>query len=336
MSFPVSISRRLVAASAAVSLALVAAVTLPHSLAPRLADAVGELDDANPLDIWLGGGAFLAALACSAAAWRTAICECGGTISRARATACYGVGSLANSLLPGRVGDAVRVALFSRAIPPPGGVWTSGGIFATLGLARAVVLSLVVAAGWASGTLPLWPLLLLAGALALAAILVGCARRTRAAGRVAHLLDGFRALSESPRACLAMLAWIAASTAARFGGVAAVAAALGTHRPVAAALIVVPALEVAALFPLTPGNLGVTSGAVALALQSRGIDLTSALSIGIALHAVEMVAGVSFGAASALSLAASRTARGRRATAAASAVAALAIAAAFAATLVYQ
>jgi uncharacterized membrane protein YbhN (UPF0104 family) len=75
------------------------------------------------------------------------------------------------------------------------------------------------------------------------------------------------------------------------------------QHPLAAALVIVPALELAGLLPLTPGNIGVTSAAVTLALRGRGVPLAPALGTGIALHAVQTLVGVTFGGVCALSLA---------------------------------
>ncbi len=46
--------------------------------------------------------------------------------------------------------------------------------------------------------------------------------------------------------------------------------------------MIVPALDVAGLIPLTPGNFGVTSGAIAMALQAHGMSFTNGLAAGIA------------------------------------------------------
>ena len=66
------------------------------------------------------------------------------------------------------------------------------------------------------------------------------------------------------------------------------------------------ASERCGLIPLTPGNVGIASGAVTLALQARGIGLTEALTAGIALHAVETLVGLSLGAAGSLYVARAR------------------------------
>ena len=67
--------------------------------------------------------------------------------------------------------------------------------------------------------------------------------------------------------------------------------------------MLVPAVELAAVLPITPGNVGLASAAVALALGSQGVDSKTALSAGIAFGAVELLTGVVIGAAGALGLA---------------------------------
>jgi len=52
------------------------------------------------------------------------------------------------------------------------------------------------------------------------------------------------------------------------------------------------------LIPLTPGNLGITSAAIAVALQAQGTSFTNGLAAGIAFHAVETAVGLMLGIAS--------------------------------------
>ena len=88
----------------------------------------------------------------------------------------------------------------------------------------------------------------------------------------------------------------------RIAAAAIVGIALGISHPLAAALLVVPALEVAGLIPLTPANVGFAGGAAAIAFHAQGTPMHAALAAGFVLHAVETSAGVAFGAASALAL----------------------------------
>ena len=82
---------------------------------------------------------------------------------------------------------------------------------------------------------------------------------------------------------------------ARLGATIAVAAALGLPHPVLAALVILPALDVASVFPITPGGVGVGSGAVAFALASRGIGMSQALAVGFAIQGIETLVSISAG-----------------------------------------
>jgi uncharacterized membrane protein YbhN (UPF0104 family) len=181
---------------------------------------------------------------------------------RVDACARYGVGSLVNSLAPAHAGDAVRLALFAKA-SPDSRLLTAGKALAGVGVARLVCTGILLLA-------TLKPVALL-------------------------LLFVVPVLGRVP-------AWVTAATVARVGAAAAVAAAVGIPSPLLIALLVVPAIDLAGLIPITPGNIGLKSGAIALALQAQGVDVTTALSTGIAFHAVETLVGISFGSASSLYL----------------------------------
>lgn len=329
-----SVSKRGLAAAAVCSLGIVAVATMPQLLGSQVEAAFEGLGAARPIWLWLAASSFVLMIVASASAWRTALGLCGGEIDRSDAAARYGIGGLVNSLAPGRVGDAVRVALFSRCVHSPDRLWIAGGVFATLGAARAFVLTVLLVVAVVLGAMPLWPVFALGGTVAVALAVSIATRKRRAHSRVAHLLDAFRGIGRCPARGLRLLAWLTVSTGARLGAATAIAAALGVHQPFLAALIISPALDLAGLMPLTPGNVGVTSGAVAVALQSRGVDLTTALTTGIALHAVETAASLVFGLAGALFLVRFPTPTARRWTiVATAATVCLALAAGFSATV---
>ena len=328
------LGKRGLAATAAVLIVLVVAVATPQILGTRVAAAFGALDHADPKWLWLAGIGFFVAVVAAAGSWLSAIRLCGGTLTLPDACARYGAGSLVNTFVPARAGDAVRIGLFSRVLPNRERLWTTGGAFATLGAARAVVLAVLVVVGSATGTLPIWPLFIAAGLVAVAAALAFRARGRDAESRAGHLLDSLRALGREPAGAIRLIAWIAASTAGRLAAATAVAAALDIHNPLAAAIVIVPALEVAGMVPLTPGNIGITSGAIALAFQSQGVSFTNGLAAGIAFHAVETAVGLMFGLASVVWLAPYRTPGLRRVVLLTSAASwALGIAGAFSATV---
>ena len=296
-------SRRAWIVAAIVSLAALAVAATPQLLGPEVTNALGRLDDASPQWLWAAGAAFVAAVVANAWAWRSAVLACGGRAGRGETVAWYGVGSLVNSAVPARVGDAVRIALFSRAFDSRDRLWTTGGVFTAMGAARALCLAVLVVGAWLGGAIPLWPVAVLGGIVAAAVTAAVVARNGHAGSRVSHLLDAFRSLGRSPAAGARVVGWVACATAAKLVGVVAILAALGVDSPFGAAVILVPALDFAGLVPITPGNFGLGSGAVAVALQAKGVSLTTALSAAIALHAVESGVSIVLGLGGALLLA---------------------------------
>jgi uncharacterized membrane protein YbhN (UPF0104 family) len=153
-----------------------------------------------------------------------------------------------------------------------------------------------------------WPVFALCGLVAALAIAGSLSGRFRNHRRITQLLVGLRALERSPRAIATVLGWTFAMVVARLGATVAVASALGLPHPVLAALVIMPALDVASAFPLTPGSVGIGSGAVAVALAGRGIGMSQALGVGIAIQAIETLVSLVAGSTGALYLARSNAA----------------------------
>ena len=186
---------------------------------------------------WLAAIAFALSLVGSAGCWRSAIGLCGGRTTLADATARYGAGSLVNTFVPARAGDAVRLALFSRLVPGERKIWTTGGAFVAVAAARAAVLGVLVAAGSVFGVVPWWPSLVAVGLVVAAALLARRARR--------HL---------ELRDIASLTAWVLFSVLGRFAGAAAISVAIGIHRPLVAALLILPALMSPASSRSRPGT----------------------------------------------------------------------------------
>ena len=89
-------------------------------------------------------------------------------------------------------------------------------------------------------------------------------------------------------------------TLAKVAAVATILGALGAPAPLEAALAVVPALELAALVPLTPANLGVATAAAAVALHAVGLPKSEAVEAGIVLHAIATAAAIGYGSVATL------------------------------------
>jgi uncharacterized membrane protein YbhN (UPF0104 family) len=259
-----------------------------------LGKAVHAVGTANPSWLSLATLAFAGATVAAAGSWGCAVGLAGGETNLIDSCARYGAGSLVNTFVPFRAGDAVRIALFSRRIPHGHRVRATTGSFAALGAARAVVLTALVGAGALAGAIPLWPLGALGGLIA-AAVLVSYVAREHDAG---HFLDAFKALDR--RSAPRLIGWMVASTVCRYLAAAAVCASLGIHAAFAGAIIILPALDLAGLFPVTPGNVGLTSGAIAVALKAHHVAFNDGLAAGLAFHGVETGIGLLFGAAAAV------------------------------------
>jgi uncharacterized membrane protein YbhN (UPF0104 family) len=71
--------------------------------------------------------------------------------------------------------------------------------------------------------------------------------------------------------------------------------AFDIHVPLPAAGLVLLLMNVAMLFPLWPGNIGLVQAAVALPLVSYGVPYARGFAFGIGLQAIEMSVGVGVG-----------------------------------------
>jgi uncharacterized membrane protein YbhN (UPF0104 family) len=299
----VTISRSKLLVSAA-AIALLGALALsPQLLGAHVASAFESLRGAERHWLLLGAACFVAAFAATVGAWRAALAAAGGHICPKQAAARLAIGSMVNSFAPAKLGDAVKIALCSKAIDAPGRLWTAGGVYAALAAARSLMLAALLVVAFATGAMPLWPVFVLVGLVAALAVTATLSGRMRKHRHVAQVLEGLAALERSPRALATVLGWTAGMLLARVGATIAVAAALGIPNPVLAALLILPALDVASAFPITPGSIGVGSGAVAVALASRGIGMNQALGVGFAIQALETLVSVTTGTAGALYLA---------------------------------
>ena len=267
----------------------VAALTVGRG---TITQAVGTLGQLQPGWLLVAGVGFAVALICSAVAWNAGLRACGGRSSNADVAARYAIGSLVNSVSPAHVGGAVRIGLLSRTLPGADPVLRTCGVGAAVAAARALALAALVLCAAALGRVPLWPAPLVA-LLALGALVLGVRSSTRIAGRVAAALEVFR----SPRTALELGRWIACSFAARLGATIAVVAALGIPHGLAVSVVLLAAVALAGVLPLTPGNIGAGAGAAALALHGTGVGAGVALALGMAFQAVETCTAILLGLA---------------------------------------
>jgi uncharacterized membrane protein YbhN (UPF0104 family) len=303
--------RLLLAAGLMLGVAMLAA--RPGLLGGALGKGLTALAGANTTYFWIAGAGFLVSLVASANTWKTTLQACGARVNGRDACARYGAGSLVNTFAPLRLGDALRVALFARTLPQESSrALTAGGALGTVELARVLVQAALIAVAAVLGALPAWPVGALLGVASGGILAAALLRRRLRWGRLEHLLDAFRALAGSPRRAAALLAWTAVAALARVFAATAVTSSLGVPWSLGTGLIITAALDLATAIPLTPGNVGIASGAVALALHARGVPLTTAVASGLAFHALEALVGLAFGTSGVLALARFRTPAARR------------------------
>jgi uncharacterized membrane protein YbhN (UPF0104 family) len=120
-------------------------------------------------------------------------------------------------------------------------------------------------------------------------------RRRPGDSRLSRLGAATVALARRPSFGIRVVAWTSLATAARIAAATAVAASLGVHNPLQAGLRVTAALIPAGAFPITPGSVGITSGAISLVLAQHGIAMPTALAAGVLFHGVESAVSVAIG-----------------------------------------
>jgi uncharacterized protein (TIRG00374 family) len=222
----------------------------------------------------------------------------------------FGVGLFANAVLPGRIGELARVAVLTRHQPQQrrGDAWATlvGTVFAHRVFDLFPMVLLIVYVLF-TAKIPHWALTSLAIALvvafALFAFALASARRHRSsmleeAGRVRRLVTmarhGLGVLHEPVPAVIAAVLQIIGWTCQLFA-VWASMRAFDIHEPLPAAGLVLVLMNVAMLFPLWPGNVGLVQAAVALPLVSYGVPYAKGFAFGIGLQAIEMSVGVGIG-----------------------------------------
>jgi uncharacterized membrane protein YbhN (UPF0104 family) len=285
---------RIVRRSSAFALALLgaAAVVLAAATVGRgtVAQAFSTLGNVQPGWLLLAGLGFGASLVCSARAWHAGLGACGCDATTTEVTARYAVGSLVNSFAPAHVGGAVRIGLLSRTLPGGDALLRTSGVAAAVGAARAIGLALLVVAAATVGRIPLWPAPVVL-AVVVAAVVFCIRLSTRFAGHVGAALQVFRC----PGAGVELGRWIGLSFAARLAATIAIVASFGIPRAVGVSIVLLAAIALAGLLPLTPGNIGAGAGAAAFALHGAGLGSGVALALGMTFQAVETCTAILLG-----------------------------------------
>ena len=222
----------------------------------------------------------------------------------------FGVGLLANAIIPGRLGELARVATLRRHLPdaPHGTSATLVGTVFAHRLFDLVPATVLVVWVLLTAEVPHWAVVsfVIAAFVGFALFTVAWlgARRHRrpmvseGVGSIRHLLgmarEGLSVLKApvplAGAVLLQCLGWLMQLLA-----VYVAMQAFEIDAPLPAAGLVLVLMNVATIVPLWPGNVGLVQAAVALPLRNYGVAYPVGFAYGIVLQAIEMACGVGLG-----------------------------------------
>jgi uncharacterized membrane protein YbhN (UPF0104 family) len=197
-----------------------------------------------------------------------------------------------NNLLPARAGEAVRVIELKRRRGYP----ASALIAAQLAEKGIEAISLGLLFGLCA-LLPgaqLRPPLAIAGALAVAAVVVLAVLPRRAPGVAGRFLHALRAV-HAERSWVRSLLWSIVSDAVDLALVGFCLHALGIDVHPAVWGMVLLSINLTLVLPSTPGNLGTLEAGAVVALTAAGVPPEPALAFALVYHSVHFVPGTVFG-----------------------------------------
>ncbi|HZP74022.1 MAG TPA: lysylphosphatidylglycerol synthase transmembrane domain-containing protein [Gaiellaceae bacterium] len=217
------------------------------------------------------------------------------------------VGLFGNAVLPGRVGELARVAVLRRRLSGPRGTTATliGSVFAHRMFDVFPTIALVV---WVllAAKIPTWAYTSLAAALGVGVLLFAVAlllarrqhRDFEELGPVRLLLARARrglAVMRAPLPALKAASFQFIGWGCQLFAVWSAMRAFQIHQPLAAAGLVLVLMNVATIFPLWPGNVGLVQIAVATPLVNYGVAYARGIAFGIGLQAIEASVGIGIG-----------------------------------------
>jgi uncharacterized protein (TIRG00374 family) len=220
----------------------------------------------------------------------------------------FSVGLFANAVLPGRIGELARVAVLTRKLPKRRGMWAMlvGTVFAhrVFDLVPVVLLILYVVI---TARIPAWAttsLLVFVGVGVALFTFAFISARSHSTTRLDGLGAARRLLTMARQGLRVMRTPLGLAVAILFqvsGWVFQILAvwtamrAFHIHAPLPAAGVVLLLMNVATIFPLWPGNVGLVQVAIAAPLVSYGVAYPHGVAYGFGLQAIEASVGVGVG-----------------------------------------
>jgi uncharacterized membrane protein YbhN (UPF0104 family) len=301
---------RVLAAALALTLLMAAAVVLLWFYGPDWSQLASDFDSVHWGWVGVALGLNLLSIAARALAWKTVIDQAvePPPPGYRAAFSAFSIGLFANAVLPGRIGEVARVAVLTRRAGKRKGVWATllGTVFAhrvfdlfpVLGLI-AFVLVTARLPQWAMATVELFVVV----GLALFVLAFVIARQRGHSpldglGPVRRLIEMARqglGVMHTPLAAVIAVAFQSIAWALQLLAVYTAMRAFGIHAPLAAAGVVLLLMNVAILFPLWPGNVGLYQAAVAAPLLSYGVATAHGVAFGVGLQAIESSVGIGLG-----------------------------------------
>jgi uncharacterized protein (TIRG00374 family) len=221
----------------------------------------------------------------------------------------FSVGLLANAVLPGRIGELARIAVLTRRMQHEG-AWARllGTVLAHRAFDLVAVMALVVYVVL-TAPIPQWAVTSFIAIVGVGVVLVTIAvlgaRHTRVAvidegiGAVRKVIrlarHGLAVMRSPANAALALLFQLLGWTCQLFAVYTSMRA-FGIREEVPAAGLVLVLMNVATIFPLWPGNVGLVQAAVALPLFTYyGVAKARGIAFGFGLQAIEASVGIGVG-----------------------------------------
>ncbi len=220
------------------------------------------------------------------------------------------VGLLGNAVLPGRIGELARVAVLTRKMPGRNrnGSWATlvGTVFAHR-VFDLVPASLLIVYVLVTAKIPGWAITSMIAVVAAGAVLfiiafAGARRHHRSvleeAGTLKRVVTMARyglGVMHAPVPAAVAIFFQCFGWLCQFFAVYTTMLAFGIDKPFPAAGLVLVLMNVATIFPLWPGNVGLVQAAVALPLVQYGVAYSTGFAFGLGLQAIEASVGVGIG-----------------------------------------